>query len=230
MKLKPSPAYQWYPKDILSSARVAEMTLAEEGAFRRALDFSWLNGSLPADPKKLATIIGKGCTVKIAIAVKVMFSEVDGRLTNDRLEACRIAQELFKKHKAEAGKNGANKRWQNDGTPNGTATDLPLAEGIANDSSSSSSATTLKEKGKKETLPPPTVDEVVSFFLQNGYTETIGRKAHASYTSTNWIDKFGAQVLPNWQKKMVAVWFKDEHLQPKQQGKPSYHQKHPNAA
>ena len=29
-----SPAFQWYPRDILASARVAEMSLAEEGADR----------------------------------------------------------------------------------------------------------------------------------------------------------------------------------------------------
>ncbi len=57
-----SPAFQWYPKDILSSARVQEMSLAEEGAYRRALDFCWLNGSLPADTEKLARVIGKGAS------------------------------------------------------------------------------------------------------------------------------------------------------------------------
>jgi hypothetical protein len=59
-----APYVKWYPKDILSSARVAEMDAKVECWYRRALDFCWENKSLPADPFKLAQIIGKKCTAK----------------------------------------------------------------------------------------------------------------------------------------------------------------------
>lgn len=65
------------------------MTLAEEGAYRRALDIFYLNGSLPADVNQLAKLIGKGCTIQIATIVKSMFQEdrqFVNRLTHDYLE------------------------------------------------------------------------------------------------------------------------------------------------
>ena len=79
-----SPAFQWYPKDILGSARVAQLSLMEEGAYRRALDYCWLQGHLPADVKALAKVIGKGCTPKIAGVVKPMFKERDHEKTLPR--------------------------------------------------------------------------------------------------------------------------------------------------
>ena len=103
MNNKP-PAFQWYPKDILSSKRVALMTLAEEGAYRRAIDFCWLHGSLPAGVKQLAMIIGKGCTAKIAEKVKGMFIEENGELRHDRLDAEREKQAEYRKSASKAGK------------------------------------------------------------------------------------------------------------------------------
>lgn len=112
-KTKPekSPAYQWYPKDVLTSARVAELSLAEEGAYRRALDFCWLNGDLPGTPQALAKIIGKGCTTKIAAQVAKLFEEKDGRLQHERLNIERQKQADFKQKQSESGKKGNQKRW-----------------------------------------------------------------------------------------------------------------------
>ena len=100
MKNDKAPAIQWYPKDILSSTRVAMLDLKEEGAYRRALDFCWLNGSLPTDTSQLAKVIGKKCTVKIAEVVKQLFIEVDGKLIHDRQEQEREKQKDFKELKS----------------------------------------------------------------------------------------------------------------------------------
>lgn len=104
-----SPAYQWYPKDIIGSERVAFLSLIEEGAYRRALDFCWLHGSIPSDPKKLALLIGKKCTSKIASAIIHMFipheSDSD-RLIHDRQELEREKQSLFSTKQSENGKMG----------------------------------------------------------------------------------------------------------------------------
>lgn len=65
----------WNIKDILSSSRVMQMTLEEEGAYRRALDIFYLTGGLPSDVKELAKVIGKGCSVEVASVVRSMFVE-----------------------------------------------------------------------------------------------------------------------------------------------------------
>lgn len=105
-----SPAFQWYPKDILSSVRVAEMSLAEEGAYRRLIDFCWLNGSIPADPIRASRVVGKGCTREITEAVLPMFTPDPNdptRLVHDRLEEERRRQEE-RSVKCSA---SANARW-----------------------------------------------------------------------------------------------------------------------
>lgn len=125
-----SPAYQWYPKDILSSERVAFLSLAEEGAYRRAMDYCWLQGSIPSDPDKLATLIGKKCTKKIASGIVHLFVEhptEKGRLIHDKQEEQRESQRLFRE------KQGSNsrRRWlPNDKPPDqsGSSTSIPRDE------------------------------------------------------------------------------------------------------
>lgn len=105
-----SPAFQWYPRDILSSARVAEMSLAEEGAYRRLIDHCWLNGSIPADPVRVSRIVGKNCSKEIAQNILGMFTQHPSdptRLIHDRLEVERKKQQEV----SEKRKKSANARW-----------------------------------------------------------------------------------------------------------------------
>jgi hypothetical protein len=116
---------QWYPKDILSSARVALMDLKEEGAYRRALDFCWLNGFIPSDEKEISRLIGKGCTVKIAKVVKEMFCvnpENETQLIHDRLDKERVKQQENREKRSKAGKLGNELRWnKNESAINNTS-------------------------------------------------------------------------------------------------------------
>jgi uncharacterized protein YdaU (DUF1376 family) len=104
-----SPAYQWYPKDILTSERVALLDLREEGAYRRALDFCWLNGSIPADPVKLSRLIGKNCTKAVAEVVKSLFVILENdpeKLIHLRLEEEREKQKQFSEKQRVNGERG----------------------------------------------------------------------------------------------------------------------------
>lgn len=108
-----SPAFQWYPRDVLSSERVQLMTLSEEGAYRRAIDFCWLGGSIPSDPKHLAKLIGKSCTVAIAKVVLTMFiphSEDPERMIHERLEIARQQQAAWREKTSYAGKKSGEAR------------------------------------------------------------------------------------------------------------------------
>lgn len=109
-----SPSYQWYPKDAISSARIAVMTLEQEGAYRRALDYCWLTGSLPADLDLLARIIGKGCTPETATVVRSMFTRDSSNrklLIHDRLDAERSKQKAWREKSSTGGRRGATTRW-----------------------------------------------------------------------------------------------------------------------
>jgi uncharacterized protein YdaU (DUF1376 family) len=85
------------------------MSLAEEGAYIRALAHQWLEGSIPADDKKLSKIL-KGTTGKALAAVKSRFTPhetLSGRLVNLRLEEERDNRQGF----VESQRDRVKKRW-----------------------------------------------------------------------------------------------------------------------
>ena len=57
---------------------------------------------------------------------------------------------------------------------------------------------------------PPSENDVISYFIENGYSEETAHKAFAYYDTAGWKDSRGKQVN-NWKQKMIAVWFKDEN-------------------
>ena len=56
----------------------------------------------------------------------------------------------------------------------------------------------------------PNLDQVKSYFMDNGYSEQSAVKAFNYYSVAGWKDSNGKQVR-NWQQKMQSVWFKDEN-------------------
>ena len=104
-----SPAFQWYPKDIMSSERVKLLSILQEGAYRIAIDSCWLHGSVPSDPRKLSKVIGKGCSAKLASDIIHLFivdPSDSSRLIHDRLEVEREKQIQFHEKQSENGKRG----------------------------------------------------------------------------------------------------------------------------
>lgn len=74
----------------------------------------------------------------------------------------------------------------------------------------------VKEKEKVQFVAP-SIDEVVKFFEEHGYTN--GDKAWNFYNDGDWKDSKGNPVI-NWKQKMRMVWFKDENKkQPTEQEK-----------
>ena len=65
-----------------------------------------------------------------------------------------------------------------------------------------------KGKPKKPKFISPTIDEVVKFFEEHGYTN--GDKAWNYYNDGDWKDSKGNPVV-SWKQKMRMVWFKDEN-------------------
>lgn len=108
-----NPAFQFYPKDYLSSARVAMMSLEEEGAYNRAMFYCWLHGSIPADPEQLARLIGKGASTTLATTVQKMFeidANDDTKMIHPRLENEREKQKEWKEKSIAGGKKSAKVR------------------------------------------------------------------------------------------------------------------------
>lgn len=62
----------------------------------------------------------------------------------------------------------------------------------------------------KKIFTPPTQDEVVNYFMQNGYSSESGAKAWNYYEVGKWSDGRGVKII-NWKQKMISVWFKNEN-------------------
>lgn len=108
-----SPAFQFYPKEYLASEKVAMMDLACEGPYLRAMCHCWLNGSIPADPKQLARLIGKDCSEDMARVVQGCFNQHPTdplRLTHLRLDSERDKQRVWSDKSSYGGKKSAEIR------------------------------------------------------------------------------------------------------------------------
>ena len=107
---------------------------------------------------------------------------------------------------SEAGKQGANNRWNN-GVANGVAIDHPNAK------ERKGKEIKGKEKKVKNTeFIPPSLSEAKAYFKESGYTEASAERFFNYYNISNWVDSKGNKVK-NWKSKAIAIWFKDENKQ-----------------
>ena len=74
---------------------------------------------------------------------------------------------------------------------------------------------TKEKKSIKKEFEPPTLEEVKSWFIENGSTAEAGAKAWQYYTDGNWNDSKG-QPVKNWRQKMRG----GRWLEPKPNAKP----------
>jgi hypothetical protein len=70
--------------------------------------------------------------------------------------------------------------------------------------------TSKKVTTPKKEFIPPTVEQVVSYFTEQGYIASAGVKAWKYYNVADWTDSKGTKIM-NWKQKMQGVWFKDEN-------------------
>ncbi|SHI56358.1 Protein of unknown function [Rubritalea squalenifaciens DSM 18772] len=107
MPKKKSPAFQFYPKDYLCSDSVMQMSMQAQGAYMRMLCKCWLSGTLPADAKKIAVLIGfPTMTRAVREAMQLFTVDPDDpeRLRHDRLDEEREKQKKNSRARAVAAK------------------------------------------------------------------------------------------------------------------------------
>ncbi|MCE9565826.1 MAG: YdaU family protein [Planctomycetes bacterium] len=123
------PAFQFYPKDWLSSPRVQLMTPEQEGAYIRLLCYCWDSGdcSLPDDDDELAVLsrLGEGWLNGGSTVVRKCFiphPAKPGFLSNARLLEESEKQGAWKRKSSEGGKKSAAKRAENKAILKGAST------------------------------------------------------------------------------------------------------------
>jgi len=148
-----APAYLWYPADFLACSRVVAMTPLAELAYRRLLDYSWMDGSVPENCEACARLarISFPTMRKVWPLVRACFVTLDGhegRMVNARQERDRAALHAKRAMAAVSGRAGAKARWghgdrmrspsQGDAVANAIAMRI---DGLSSSSSSSSTTT-----------------------------------------------------------------------------------------
>lgn len=117
MAKEKSPAFQFYPREFLADGNVSGMSLHERGAYITLICICWNDGSLPMQTERLANMCGtpEKAFLKFWPAVRVCFTERDGRYVHPRLELEREKQETNRQRRSDAGGKGASGRWQTHG-------------------------------------------------------------------------------------------------------------------
>lgn len=159
-----APAFQFYAKDWLSSARITLMSSSEEGAYIRLLAHCWDSEdcTLPDDDEQLAVLSRLGqqwlSYAPGSNPVRSCFEAHPSRprrLFNKRLYEEWKKLRAFQKERAESGRKGADSRWKprksRDGSAIAQPTAQPMAEGMAKNGSSSS----FSSSSSKEDPPTP---------------------------------------------------------------------------
>lgn len=104
-----SPAFQFYPKEFLSSSKVIAMSMTERGVYITLLSLQWLDGSLPIDLGALSRLVGVPQKQFLRMwphNLERCFVVKGGRYVNPRLERVRIEQVEYRKRQAEHGAKG----------------------------------------------------------------------------------------------------------------------------
>ena len=152
-----SPAFQFYPKDWLSSRKARRMTPEERGGYIDLLAHSWLEDdcSLPDDDEELAFLSGLNDRwPECSQAIRKCFEKRGDKLFNERLLMEVRKQEAFRKQCSDAGKRSAEARKNKELAKVGATNVQPEGQGRCNSSSLSlslsSSLSSITSSKKKE--------------------------------------------------------------------------------
>ena len=147
MSQEPAPAFQFYPRDFLSSAHVRTMDEAARGVYITLLCVCWIEGSIPARDSEIVRLGDTSLKVwrRIRESVLVCFVERDGRYYNERLDLERHRQADRREQQRNAGLASAQHRANERSTS---------VQRESNSSSSSSSSSALEERTVAPPLPP----------------------------------------------------------------------------
>lgn len=132
---KPLPYYRWNVRDHRAHWLCKSLSCFEEGMLHKLLDEQWEEGCIPADPGRLARLLGEpiGVVTEAWQRLQDLFHDVPGTdgfyVANDRLELERTEADALRAIKSIAGKKGGRPKAEKS---RGTQGDLLLEGDSAN--------------------------------------------------------------------------------------------------
>lgn len=191
------PAILFYTGDFLNGC--TDLTFEERGQYITLLCLQHQKGHL--SDKTIRLTVG---SVSVDV-LKKFIKDGEGNYYNDRMEEEIAKRQHFLDTRYFNGKKGGRPIKPNS-KPNSKPTgNLPINR--------NENENIVEEENKKRgriKFIPPTVDEVILYFTENGYTDDAGRKAFNYYSLADWHDSRGNKIK-NWKQKMNGVWFKEEN-------------------
>jgi uncharacterized protein YdaU (DUF1376 family) len=184
------PAFLFYTSDFLTGTMF--MTNEQVGIYIRLLCSQHQHGGI-IDKISFNSLVGNH------EVVRVKFEETESGFYNIRLMEVMGARNAKSNNLSLAVK----KVWEE------RKNAIPLkSDAIALELHKNS-----KGKAKKTNAIPMELvneNEVIDYFILNGYKKEIAIRAFNYYNEANWHDASGKKVL-NWKQKMQSVWFKPEN-------------------
>ncbi len=194
------PAFLFYSQDFYTGT--ATLNFEDKGKYIHILCLMHQQGRMSEETIRF--VVGS-----VSDNLKSKFQiDTNGMWYNKRLEYEIDKRNKFIESRINNGKLGG--RPKANGLPNGE----PTKEPKHNLPEDANEIDYFKKKEKK-----PTVDEVVAYFKEKGYTEVAAKKAFEYYTAADWHDVNGKPVL-RWKQKMITNWFKPENKELKPEEKP----------
>jgi uncharacterized protein YdaU (DUF1376 family) len=183
-RLNKPPAFQFFPRDWLTSRAVTIMSPTQRGYYINLLAHAWLAdvpGTLPNDPTVLWQLAGARRRADFerdgGFVLEQFRRNKSGKLIySERMIQERQAQKRRNLEKSDAGRRGASARWNN--KLDGSRIVLPLAEnGSASAFAFASASANLKPKTPLPPVARPATGEE-QFFDWGGQTVavTMGRR------------------------------------------------------
>lgn len=187
MAAEPSPAFQFYPKDFLTSRVVRLMSMEARGVYITLLAVSWLDGALPTSTDELAKIAG--CSARklkmIWPNIACAFTLTDAGYVNARLEKEREKQRGLKAESSEKGRKGASARWH--GHSSGNSSRPSSGDATANAQAMPGDGFSISDRNSQIAEQEHTRERVLdSGLLDAAVTERAGRfieRYEAAYTT-----------------------------------------------
>jgi uncharacterized protein YdaU (DUF1376 family) len=184
------PAFLFYTSDFLTGTMF--MTNEQVGIYIRLLCSQHQHGGI-IDKISFNSLVGNH------EVVRVKFEETESGFYNIRLMEVMGARNAKSNNLSLAVK----KVWEE------RKNAIPLkSDAIALELHKNS-----KGKAKKTNAIPMELvneNEVIDYFILNGYKKEVAIRAFNYYNEANWHDASGKKVL-NWKQKMQSVWFKPEN-------------------
>ena len=126
--------------------------------------------------------------------------------------------------RSEAGKRSAEVRKRNAklAERDSTTVNERSISSTVNGSVSVNVNDNVSVSSKDDGMKPPSLEEVISYFDENGYTKESATKMFEYYEESRkprgrvWKDGRG-NTVKNWKQKARSIWFKDDNLKKNQQ-------------